>query len=391
MDESLSLLYDDVVKQPTTLIELSNSELKRFKDNIMHLSGLHVHKHSTTNKSTLPLYSTVTYGSNINRRKKNVSFIDTSFVNYIDLRKTKKNFVMITANKNECLKAFKNIFVLDTCMSIILDTERKVKKYQSGIVVLMIAAVPRRKNHQLGQKLFDNDLYTQVKKCKTNIKESFDHFGTVGEVYAFGNKPNYKIVDYSSVSEFGNKTSKVLKRRVWINEISNNIDEKCADVVRDGMGNFETIIASIKLLVSPIINAAMKIQTKYEQEVVKEVKTSSSGFWNTMLNVNGATTQFHSEVDCTYTLITVPKQTFSFKRNIENLPSFLFQMTTSHHAMIELNEDVFIVYNGRFLIHCQHFVKEAIEKEQFFNISCYGNNTLFNHLRKTFRRLDDKK
>ena len=103
-----------------------------------------------------------------------------------------------------------------------------------------------------------------------------------------------------------------------------------------------------------------------------------------MLNVNGSTTQFHSEVDCTYTLMTVPQQTFNFKQNIENLPSFLFQFTTAHHAMIELIEDVSIVYNGRFLIHRQHFIKEAMEQEQFYNISCYGNNKLFNHLRKTF-------
>ena len=144
MNESLSLLYDDEVKQPTTLIELSNSELKRYKNNTIHLSGLNVHPKSTTNNSTLPLYSTVTYGSNINRRKKNVSFVKTTFVNYIDLRKTTKNFVLITANKNECLKVFKNVFVFDTCMSTILDIEKKENRYQSGIVGLMIASVPQR-------------------------------------------------------------------------------------------------------------------------------------------------------------------------------------------------------------------------------------------------------
>ena len=86
------------------------------------------------------------------------------------------------------------------------------------------------------------------------------------------------------------------------------IDEYCADTVRNGMNVLSTIIPPIKLLVSPIITAAANIQTAHNREVIKDVKTTSSGFWNTMLNVNGATAQFRSELDCSYTLITVPKK-----------------------------------------------------------------------------------
>ena len=70
MDEIVSTLHDDKVKQPIYLIELSKSELKRFKNNTIHLSGLIDHPIATNKKKILPLYSKVNYGSNINKRKR---------------------------------------------------------------------------------------------------------------------------------------------------------------------------------------------------------------------------------------------------------------------------------------------------------------------------------
>ena len=78
-----SLLYDDDMKRHITLIEISKSELKRFQKN--HLSGIIDHPLATPDKKTSPLYSKLNDRSNINRRKRNVSFVDTLFVNYIDL------------------------------------------------------------------------------------------------------------------------------------------------------------------------------------------------------------------------------------------------------------------------------------------------------------------
>ena len=59
---------------------------------------------------------------------------------------------------------------------------------------------------------------------------------------------------------------------------------------------------------SSIVTTASKFQSRYEEEMIKDVKATLSGFCNTILNVNGATAQFHSELDCSYTLITVPKK-----------------------------------------------------------------------------------
>ena len=218
--------------------------------------------------------------------------------------------MMITANKDEYLNHFEDVFVFDTCIRTIFDSEAKAKNYQSGIIVLMVAAIPRMKRDSSMPVLFNSNLYEQVKKCRPDIKKSVDHFGSAGQVYAFGNKPNYKIVNHSSIGEYATRTSRVLNTRVWINESSNTIDEKCADVVCFGMGVLKIIIPPIKLLVSPIVTAASKLQRKYKEGVIKDVKTTTADFWNTMLNVDGVTTQFHSELDCSYTVIIVPKQTF---------------------------------------------------------------------------------
>ena len=191
-------------------IEFRLRQFNRYEKNTIHLSGLTEIPSATKNKTTLPLYSKVKYGTNVNKRKLNVSFVDTSFVNYIDLKKTKKNFIMITANKNEYMNKFKDVFIFDTCMSRIQNSNTKITKYQSGIVVLMIAAVPRVKRDTSQLIVFDDCLYTEVKKCKPDIKKSFDHFCSTGEVYAFGNKADYKVVNNSSVGEFRMKTSKVM-------------------------------------------------------------------------------------------------------------------------------------------------------------------------------------
>ena len=86
MHDLLSKVYeDDKVKHPITLIELSNSELNRHKKNTIHLSGLIVHPLASTNEQSSPLYVKVNYVPNINKRKRRVLFVDTSFVNYVDL------------------------------------------------------------------------------------------------------------------------------------------------------------------------------------------------------------------------------------------------------------------------------------------------------------------
>ena len=72
--EVLNELYDDKVRHPASIIELSKSELKRFEHNTIHLTGLKHVQNFKQNTSSLPLYSHIKYGANINRRKKKSFF-----------------------------------------------------------------------------------------------------------------------------------------------------------------------------------------------------------------------------------------------------------------------------------------------------------------------------
>ena len=57
-------------------------------------------------------------------------------------------------------------------------------------IFLMMAALPKAKNEMDISTLFDDDLHSKLKKCKPDILKTYDHFGSKGECYAFGNKPN---------------------------------------------------------------------------------------------------------------------------------------------------------------------------------------------------------
>ena len=389
MSNECMSLYSKGVSRPTTLIELSKTQWKRFSKNSIHVQGLY--QSTVDGSAPQSLYTKIKFGSHLVIHKCAVSSVDVSFVNQIKLNKTKQKFMMITGDKEECMFFFKDVCVFDTCMNQIIDSTSKQKCYLSGVVVLMLGALPRHNKKLLQRTVFTNEFYKEIRKAKSDVKKSFDHFGSVGEVYAFGNKPNYGIVDESSVATFVNKKSTVPHRNKTIEATADKIERLCAEVVADGMTLLSVIIPPIRKLVSPIIDGAVNTQTLLGIEVIKEVHTMPSGFWNCMLNVNGATNKFHSENDSTYSLIAVPNQPFPMTQDIESLPTFLFRLTANHHVMLKLEEHIYFVYNARFLAHRQASSKRFNTTHNFFNLSCYGDQKLFSHLKNTFDRLNEHK
>ena len=118
------------------------------------------------------------------------------------------------------------------------------------------------------------------------------------------------------------------------------------------------------------------------------ISTSVSGYWNTMLYFNGTPSKLHTDKDCSYTLITVPKQMSAVSKNHRNQPMFLFKFNDKDKHIIPLASGVSFVYNGQCITHRQLCVSNNKDTEnKFYNISSYANGKLFNHLRKTFSRL----
>ena len=58
-------------------------------------------------------------------------------------------------------------------------------------------------------------------------------------------------------------------------------------------------------------------------------------FWNAFLFVDGRTENFHTEHDCAYTLITVPKQHMKKDIQISERPYFIFKIDED-----EISEDL---------------------------------------------------
>ena len=88
---------------------------------------------------------------------------------------------------------------------------------------------------------------------------------------------------------------------------SNLIETLCANEVKKAVVSLKRMIANLPILLSPIIDTAFNLQQKLGDVNLKSVQTASSGLWQSQVCVNASTSVLHTERDCTYTLITVPK------------------------------------------------------------------------------------
>ena len=342
-------------------------------------------------KKTNVLYNHAKYGSNIKTRTKWVDIGDNKWYKLLELHKTKYNYCIMTADKVECLKCFPNTHIFGSSMT----DKRGVKVTKniplSSIVVLMLSVLPSENETSMFKDIFDDDFHSKVKSCKPNVMATYDHHGSNGSCFSFGNKPLYGKVGDKSVSVYTNKKSKIESRQAVIDGKAEYVEDKCCDVIVHAVLSLSKLIPDLKYLLSPIIDTAEKIQTALNDVVLQKVKGSSSGCWNAFLYVNGRTDNMHSENDCAYTLITVPSQVVSKNIPLCNQPVFLFQVGTKEQIMLPLVNNLSFVYNGNFVMHRQAFTPiKHIHSAKFFNISSYGNAKIFNHLRRTFERLGKK-
>ena len=86
------------------------------------------------------------------------------------------------------------------------------------------------------------------------------------------------------------------------------MENQCSSVISNGVKLLKNIIHDINHLLSPVSVSANSIPTTMDYDIIKQTPSSTDGFWNSMIYVNGCTLSLKTERDCTYTLITVPKQ-----------------------------------------------------------------------------------
>ena len=139
----------------------------------------------------------------------------------------------------------------------------------SSIVVLMLSNLPSRKNTNTIKDLFDDDFHSKVKSCKPNVMATYDHHGSKGSCFSFGNKPLYGKVGEKSVGVYTNKKSKIETRQTVIDGNADYVEEMCCDVIVHAVQSLSKIIPDLKYHLSPIIDTAEKIHTVLNDVVLK--------------------------------------------------------------------------------------------------------------------------
>ena len=175
-------------------------------------------------------YRHVKYGSYLKSSRCDEKLCGNKVSRWFDIQKTKKNIMLITASKQDCLRIMPNTNIFksgsyDDC-------------HFSGIVILMMAVLRNNKS----EYLWTNEIHQLSSSCKTNSLTTYSHHGTKGYVYSFGNKPNYGNTNGSTVSTYSNKFSKNKILQTMKNEDAKFIEDKCKDCLQHGIDKLSTYI-----------------------------------------------------------------------------------------------------------------------------------------------------
>ena len=120
---------------------------------------------------------------------------------------------------------------------------------------------------------------------------------------------------------------------------------------------------------------------------LKKVPAFKCGLWHSDVCINDQTTNFHTENDCIYTLITVPKQEIIKNECLKREYQFLFKLNGYQNIAIKLVYGVTILFSGNFLTHRQYCNRPSLPMDDvFFNFASYGSEKLYRHIRKSFIR-----
>ena len=166
------------------------------------------------------------------------------------------------------------------------------------------------------------------------------------------------------------------------------VETHVASLINGGVDELKRFIPETEVMLAPILNTAFDAQNSIHIKILTPLKVTSRGSWNTHIFVNGCTHNFHAEKDCAYTCIHVPMQDSPTNTAIDKQPSFLFQLNDNQRLLLPLSKPISFMYNAQYVNHRQAYYPSNDEQiSAFVNVSSYGNEKIFNHLRRSFQRL----
>ena len=386
---------------PLILMELSKKQFHQLKKNIIHLSSCEIS--SQEKKSVLhnqTHYSEIQYGDEIQRSSKCITQIALKMndlnekidVNLINIQELKKSMIIITTDKENVNLVSKNNILIT---SNVTPTESSKSFKGSGKVVLAIIKDTNTKDPETSD--WNDALVDRVSAVKPNIcvpDGPNSHFNSQGIIAAWGNKALYgRATENSTVGQYVNELPTKKKTVENITSESQKLEALVAKEVDIAVSNLKKYFVNISGLIAPILRVAYNKQEEDGNINLKEVPSSQYGLWQSELCVNAITRDFHTERDVSYTLISVPYQVYD--NNHKQQPRntfFLFKLSNNLTIGFKMYPKTSFIFNGNMLTHRQ-FSEDGYELlskrkniNNYYNIACYGNERLFNHMRKSFRR-----
>ena len=145
----------------------------------------------------------------------------------------------------------------------------------SGIVILMMTVLPKDDKHYEKDK-WDRDMLRVISRCKNNVLRTYNHHGTSGKCFSFGNKPNYGNVNGFSVNIYSTKKSDDVSKQRSINSNVDFIKNNFANLINERVHLFSKIIPEVNSLLSPILDLAYKMQQRIDQPILTPLKVTQS-------------------------------------------------------------------------------------------------------------------
>ena len=253
-------------------------------------------------------------------------------------------------------------------------------KRTSDKVVLMIAKLQSVKKKNV--MCWSGKHYKAVADAKNSvINKNNSHYGSKGLHFSFGNKGQYKMVHNSSVGQYAMKQGisdeKKLKCLV--------IEELVARELKDGINNIGRVLPNFNELIAPVLKIADDLQSILGHINLQNDKLNEYGIWKSVIAINSETDELHTEHDCSYTVITVPKQDAMLSERHYN---FLFSLNSSEYIALPMTDPMSFIFSAKFLMHRQFCNGDHMKRnDYFFNFGSYCNEKLFNHVKKSLNRI----
>ena len=207
-------------------------------------------------------YTEVSYGYKLLISNKQVVISDRKWYQYVNIHKARYRYIIITADIDECFKAFLNILTYSNLMSEGGRYSQRSNSSRLGKVVLMIATLYTSINDMRYDELWDDTIYNKLKSYKPNVLKSYDHHGSIGSCFSFCSKPFYGTMNNKSVGVYTNLKHKNESKQINITNNTKDISRMYFTSIRNGIKVLISIMPEINILLLPKLYTGDYIQKR---------------------------------------------------------------------------------------------------------------------------------